>query len=271
MADIRLRCLSLGAGVQSTTMALMAAAGELAPMPDCAIFADTQWEPKAVYDHLERLRPLLPFPVHVVSAGSIREAIIDRHDSTVGRYASIPWFTINPYGSKGMIRRQCTSEYKLKPIMHKVRELLGVGRRGRIAVGAVEQWIGISTDEASRMKPAKQKYFTNRWPLIEANVSRRDCIAWLKSHQFPEPPKSACIGCPFHSQKFWQTMRDESPAEFEDACRMDAVLRTGERRGVTGIEFMHSARIPLREAVELKARVNEPSLFENECEGMCGV
>jgi hypothetical protein len=37
-----LRVISLGAGVQSTTMALMAARGEIAPMPDCAIFADTQ-------------------------------------------------------------------------------------------------------------------------------------------------------------------------------------------------------------------------------------
>jgi hypothetical protein len=41
--------LSLGAGVQSTTLALMAAHGEVGPMPDCAIFADTCWEPKAVY------------------------------------------------------------------------------------------------------------------------------------------------------------------------------------------------------------------------------
>ena len=47
-----LTIISLGAGVQSTTMALMAAHGEITPMPDCAIFADTGWEPKAVYDHL---------------------------------------------------------------------------------------------------------------------------------------------------------------------------------------------------------------------------
>jgi len=64
--DIRLRVLSLGAGVQSTTLALMAAHGEVGPMPDCAIFADTGWEPQAVYDHLAWLRSpnVLPFPVH---------------------------------------------------------------------------------------------------------------------------------------------------------------------------------------------------------------
>jgi hypothetical protein len=35
----RLCVLSLGAGIQSTTLALMAAQGEIDPMPDCAIFA----------------------------------------------------------------------------------------------------------------------------------------------------------------------------------------------------------------------------------------
>jgi len=46
-----LRILSLGAGVQSSTLALMIAKGEI-PMVDCAIFADTMGEPKAVYEWL---------------------------------------------------------------------------------------------------------------------------------------------------------------------------------------------------------------------------
>ena len=50
---IRLRALSLGAGVQPTTLDLMAAHGAVGPMPDCAIFADTGWEPRAVYEHLD--------------------------------------------------------------------------------------------------------------------------------------------------------------------------------------------------------------------------
>ncbi|MCK9513952.1 MAG: hypothetical protein M0R28_22370 [Pigmentiphaga sp.] len=77
-SPIRLRALSLGAGVQSTTMALMAAHEEIGPMPDCAIFADTGWEPKAVYDHLAWLMSpnVLPFPVYTVSAGSIRDQLL---------------------------------------------------------------------------------------------------------------------------------------------------------------------------------------------------
>ena len=58
-----LNVLSLGAGVQSSTLALMAAHGEIEPMPDCAIFADTGDEPKAVYEWLVWLETQLPFEV----------------------------------------------------------------------------------------------------------------------------------------------------------------------------------------------------------------
>lgn len=63
--------ISLGAGVQSSTMALMAAHGEITPMPDCAIFADTQAEPKSVYTWLDWLEKQLPFPVHRVTRGDL--------------------------------------------------------------------------------------------------------------------------------------------------------------------------------------------------------
>ena len=92
---VDLRVLSLGAGVQSSVMALMAAKGEL-PMPDCAIFSDTQWEPKAVYEHLDWLEEQLPFPVHRVTNGSLRNDAI-ANEPVRGRgtkkFSSIPWFT----------------------------------------------------------------------------------------------------------------------------------------------------------------------------------
>src|SRR4051812_3723012 len=107
-----LRVLSLGAGVQSTTMALMAAHGEI-DRPDCAIFADTRWESRKVYEHLAWLSSanVLPFPVRRVSRADIRDGIRDRRNTTGGRFAAIPWHTVNPDGTHGMGRRQCSSEY----------------------------------------------------------------------------------------------------------------------------------------------------------------
>lgn len=271
---VQLRILSLGAGVQSTTMALMAAHGEIGPMPDCAIFADTGWEPKAVYEHLAWLRSpnVLPFPVHIVSAGNIRDSIVARRNTTGGRYAAIPWFIIGQNGSIGMGRRQCTSEFKLTPLMRKMRDLLGVGRRDRIRPGSVEVWIGISTDEIMRMKPARQKWQRNRWPLIELNMSRRDCLSWLAKHDYPPPPKSSCIGCPFHSDAVWRDMRDNHSDEWADAVMIDSVLRTGDARGFRGTEYMHRQCVPLGEVdLSTPAERGQADLFNNECEGMCGV
>ncbi len=267
----KLRVLSLGAGVQSTALALMAARGVFTEKIDAAIFADTGWEPKAVYKQVDWLRTQLPFPILIASTGNIRIDILARREFSQGRYASIPWFMKMPDGTNGMGQRQCSSEYKLAPIMREVRRMLRAPMRGRIASGTVEVWIGISRDEASRMKPARQKYMVNRWPLIERNITRADCLSWLKQRGYPEPPKSACIGCPFHNQAMWKEMRDKRPEEFADAVAIDAALRVGEARGMRGEEFMHSARIPLAEAVELASNSDQGNLFENECEGICGV
>lgn len=120
---VNITALSLGAGVQSTTLALLAVEGVL-PKPDVAIFADTGWEPRAVYDHLDRLAAVLDdagIPLHRVSNGNLRTDSIN----PTRRYVAAPYYVRNPDGSDGMGRRQCTSEYKLVPIRRKVRELLG--------------------------------------------------------------------------------------------------------------------------------------------------
>lgn len=159
----------------------MAAHGEIGPMPDCAIFSDTQWEPKAVYEHLKWMMSgnvNLPFPIHIVTAGNLREAAIAKANTTGQQFAAIPWYTktVDRKGNitEGMGRRQCTTEYKLRPMQKKIVELLG-GRRPK---GGAEVWIVISTDEAIRMKPSRVQYIVNRWPLIEQGVSRQDCLKW---------------------------------------------------------------------------------------------
>ena len=273
--DIRLRVLSLGAGVQSTTLALMAACGEIGPMPDCAIFADTGWEPTAVYRHLEWLCSpgVLPFPVHIVSAGNIREGLLQGAEGN--RWASIPAFTRtirrNGCVSIGMIRRQCTQDYKIRPIRRQVRELLGIRRRRSPLHPVAEQWIGISLDEVLRMKPSFEAWQVNRWPLIERRMTRHDCLRWLERKGYPHPPKSSCIGCPFHSNAHWRQIRDEDPGAWADAVEVDSRIRRGFR-GIRGEVFLHRSAVPLAEAdLRNEADYGQLDLWPNECEGMCGV
>lgn len=265
-----LRILSLGAGIQSTTLALMATHGEIEP-PDCAIFADTQWEPQAVYDHLRWLRSpnVLPFPVHIVSQGDIRKGIRDRRNTTGGRFAAIPWHIVNPDGTTAMGRRQCSSEYKLTPIMHEIRRLLGKGRKERISKGAVEVLIGISWDERDRCNASRQQYMVNSYPLVDRQMRRHDCIQWLERHGYPQPPKSSCIGCPFHDDTYWRELKEKYPTEFDEAVEYDRILRTGNARGIRGTEYMHKSHKPLSN-VDFSPNP-QIDMFRNDCGNACGV
>lgn len=248
MTDPEIRLLSLGAGVQSTVLALMAADGTLSGLAG-AIFADTGWEPARVYEHLDRLAAVLDaarIPLYRVSKGNLRTDALDPGH----RYASVPYFVRNPDGSEGMGRRQCTSEYKLAPINRKVRELLGAAppdfRRvpaGRIA----EQWIGFSTDEIGRVSDPTVRYLRNRYPLLDLGMDREACKRWLAAHGWTTVAKSACIGCPYHGNRQWRDLRDNHPDEWADAVAFDAAIRKGGSRGLplNGEAFLHRSRVPL--------------------------
>ena len=106
--------ISLGAGVQSSTMALMAARGEITPMPTAAVFADTQAEPASVYRWLDWLEKQLPFPVYRVTKGSLVKNCLSVKFSEKNKklsFSGIPAYIKQPDGSAGLSPRQCTRDY----------------------------------------------------------------------------------------------------------------------------------------------------------------
>lgn len=285
--------------MQSTTLALMSARGDL-PKVDHAIFADTGWEPKAVYNHLRWLMLEMAqaeIPVHVVSKGNIRDDAVrsrgrGRVDGDGGRWASMPYY-VTSAGGGGIVRRQCTAEYKIDPIERFIKtEILGLGVRDRWPREVVcEQWMGISMDERRRMNPPKKRssslvrWKTHAFPFIgwaldgegrmielpwAIKMHRGDCLKWLRKH-YPERevPRSACIGCPFHSNEEWRTLKERSPEEWQDAVEFDRAIRSGG--GMRGQSFLHRSLKPLDEVDLSDPYANQGDLFENECEGMCGV
>lgn len=318
----RLVTMALGLGVQSTTMALMAKHGEIDPIPDIALFADTHREPMAVYDHLRFLKSgniNLPFEIETVSHGDLgadtsssasswqalsASARSDRSMWKLAmRVANPPFFTRGPkihpqtvrlsalplFGQEeeevpfevdyetetetfGFLGRKCTRDYKINPMIAATRQKLGLasGQPGP-SEPVVEHWIGITTDEVMRVAQSHVPFIQHRYPLIEKNMSRADCIGWLRRNGYPRPPKSRCYFCPFQSDALWLEMKQNEPGEFEQACRFDEAIRGGIR-GTLHRLFLHRERIPLREVAFSRGRAGaliEP--FINECEGMCGV
>ena len=79
--EFDMRCLSLGAGVQSSAMILMADRGDFGDVPEHAIFADTQSEPPWVYEHLSWLESEIKhIKIHRVTAGSLENDVLKSRD-----------------------------------------------------------------------------------------------------------------------------------------------------------------------------------------------
>ena len=272
-----LTVISLGGGVQFTVLALMASPGRVRP------HARLRHLRRHLVGASKHLRPprvagrQLPFPLHVVDNGrSLRDdvrALTNHSDSP--NYVDIPVFLKGRDGqSDGIGRRQCTTNYKIRPIRRRIRELLGLRPRQRVPSGTVvEVWLGISTDEFSRTRPAGERWMRNRYPLIEAGMSRRDCLAWWSARYDRPLERSACVACPLQSRRRWVETMCRWPELFAEAVDIDASMRRG--LAFAKEPYLHPRRIPLAEAVrldqaELGTEMDRDG-FVNECEGHCGI
>lgn len=307
------RVISLGAGVQSSTLYLLALEGRILPKPDYAVFADTQCEPPWVYENLERLREWGgdEIPIRVATQGSLLDAVKGGVNSTGGRFASVP-FWVEGQGDEpeiawqqlealpmeidampkpedlvlrdeqpvkeAMGRRQCTREYKIDVVKKAIRTELGL-EPGQRAAGRfmVEEWVGISLDEATRAKPSRYPWLVTRWPLLDDVPMNRDaCKEYMAGLGFPVPQKSACTFCPFRKPIEYAIWRRDHPELFEEACQVDELIRSkGTMSGMRGQQYVWRALKPLRELPSIETlggdETAQVSMFDNECEGICGV
>lgn len=263
--------ISLGVGVQSSCMALMACKGEIEPRPDLIVFSDPGWESGSTYRYAAWLKTEIEkhgIMVEFTSNGNIRDDLIRAaQDGT--RVASLPFFTLAEDGTTGMVMRQCTDAYKIQPVRKAIKKFLGV-KTAREIKEPVTLWMGISTDEIERVKTSRERWIVNRYPLIEKHMNRLDCENWLKRNGFSVPPKSSCIGCPFHSDAAWLDMKRNDPEAWKDAVEVDKAIRNMPR--MKGKVFLHRSCVPLEE-VDLNENQLEFNWdgFGNECEGMCGI
>ena len=159
-----LTVISLGGGGQSSVMALMASGGAFGQLPDCAIFADTHWEPPTIYTHLDWLSRNLRFPLYVVDNGrSLREdaKALTNHSCNRG-FIDLPLYLKGPARtggrngqSDGMGRRQCTEHYKIRRAPRSAWvEHFGFGTRP-----GVGRWLGKQArgpEAESCLKPSRQ-------------------------------------------------------------------------------------------------------------------
>ena len=276
--------LNLGAGVQSSVLALMITKGDLPPV-DFAVFADTQAGPDEVYEWLAWLTPQLSFPVYVVTQGDLTEASLRprfrQKDTTRGPKGSqytkrvIPLFGIKDGEvalKTAVLSRNCTTDYKITPILRKIKELCGIKRGQKECT--VTQWVGISKDEMQRAKYPTDPWSQHYWPLLDEGMTRADCLHWMKENGYPEPPRSACIYCAFHDNAEWLRLKKTLPKEWAKAVKFDKDIRkahAGEHATLSMEVFLHRTCVPLDEVDFGADDVRPEHGFNEECSGHCGL
>jgi hypothetical protein len=244
--EAKLRVLSLGWGVQSFTLAAMSALGEL-PKLDLIIHADTSYERSHTYEFASRW---LPWIVQHGLSVSIASSRTTRNPLRLGTKVNIPAYLVNKRGEVSRINRQCTGRWKIEVVRDIINQELA--QRGlRKTPGVVEQWLGISWDEASRAKNSKVKYITIRHPFLEreTRMRRGDCVNWLLKHGLEVPGKSSCYHCPFRSKAEWEEMKRVGGSDWTNAIAFDRSIRDKSTKYKS--LFVHRSARPLEEAVLL--------------------
>lgn len=277
------KVISLGLGQQSTALYLMSSIG-FVERADCAIFSDTGSESKATYDYLKWLKKWQKENdgIPIVHAGkkSLYRDLIHGTGNSGNRFASIPAFTKDESGNVGILKRQCTEEYKTHEIYKALRKIYGLKYRQRTP--DTEMWLGITLEEIERMRYPRTKWLTYVYPFLNvkskknghdkvpytALFRRSDCVEWLKSYNFPIPPKSACIFCPFQSDHRWRELKLNQPKEWKKVVKLDEAIRDSTHKGVEKPIYLHRSGQPLKE-VDLQE--NQLDMFTSECSGVCGI
>lgn len=277
------KIISLGLGQQSTTLYLMSSLG-IIERADYAIFSDTGAESKKTYEYLKWLKRWSKrnngIPIILTGKKSLYRDLIHGTSISGKRFASIPAFTKDENGKIGILRRQCTEEYKTNEIFASIRKLYRLKPRKRTP--DTEIWLGITMEEMERMKYPRTKWMTFVYPFLNIKSKkgghekvtytklfrRSDCTQWLNENNFPIPPKSACIFCPFQSDHRWREMKLHQPDEWDKVIKLDERIRNSTRKGVAKPIYLHRSAQPLKDA---DLQENQLDLFTAECSGICGI
>jgi 3'-phosphoadenosine 5'-phosphosulfate sulfotransferase (PAPS reductase)/FAD synthetase len=225
-----------GGGRQTVAMLVLVKRG-LIPRPDRIVIADTGREKTSTWDYREEIaEPLAQSMGLTIEIAPRRLAYVDLY-SHQGDLL-LPVYTLT-----GKLSAFCSVEWKQRVVRRYLKEQHGI----RTATA----WIGYALDERHRYKPNKEDA-TGPWyrsfPLLDLNLTKRDCIQVIQDAGLPLPPPSSCWMCPNMPNEEWRYVRDNYPADFEQACRLDEEIRDEDMaRGNSGV-WLHHSRVPLRQA-----------------------
>ncbi len=225
--------MSYGGGKQTVAMVTLVLEGKL-QKPDVIVMADTGREVQTTFEYLNSIvQPALKaIGLHVEIAGHE----YSHHDLYKSGDLLLPTFT-RQSGSVGKMPTFCSDEWKQRVIRRWLRE------RG---VNDTDVWLGISLDEAERMKASGLNWYRHVYPLIEITpMHRSQCVTQIQKFGWEVPNKSRCYMCPNQSALAWKDLKRRNDGDFEKAAQLENEVRQKDQH-----VYFHPLAIPLEQAVE---------------------
>ncbi len=220
-----MRVVAFGGGTDSTAaLGGWVERGLVLTQPiDLIIFADTGGERPNTYRHIERMNAWLPahgLPQITIARKTARTPEDVTLEGNCLRKKMLPSLA---YGFKS-----CSHKYKVQPqekLLNNCAEARADWKRGQ----KIEKLIGYEFSESRRwMKaPLEDEKYLYRYPLVEWEWNRADCIEAIKRMGLPLPGKSSCFFCPASTKPEIDELKRTYPLLFQRAIHMEDVAMPG--------------------------------------------
>ena len=216
-----MQIVSYGGGTNST--ALLIGLHERGERPDAITFADTGGERPETYAYVATMNEWCRrngFPeIVTVRKGGRPETL----EENCLRMKMLPSAA---YGYKG-----CSHKYKIEPQEaweNKHPACKATWKAG----GKVTRLIGYDADEHHRAKIPEDDKHTFRYPLVEWDWGRDECVAAIARAKLCQPGKSACFFCPSSKPPEIRLMAATHPELIERALAMEANAQLTKVKGL---------------------------------------
>lgn len=223
---------SCGGGTQSGAIATLIKLGKL-PRPDIAFMTDTGRERASTWPFVESfIRPALravDLELQIIKASDFANLDVYWNDTVL-----LPGYT-DQSGGLGKLSPFCSGKWKRDVAERWLRS---------IGIKSCRNWIGISLDEARRVRAQHRGWLALWYPLIFAvAMTRTQCVELIRAQGWTgEIPHSSCYMCPNHADAEWLQMKLEWPEDFALACALEAEVRLKDSHF-----YLHPQCVPLAE------------------------
>lgn len=219
-----------GGGTQSGAIATLIRLGKL-PRPDFAFMTDTGREKSSTWPFVDGfIRPALAsvgLELTIVKAADFARLDVYWNDTVL-----LPGYTTQN-GQVGKLSPFCSGKWKRDVAERWMRS---------IGIETARNWIGISRDEARRIRAQHRAWLELWYPLIfEVPMFRYQCVELIRAQGWTDQiPHSACWMCPNLSDPEWLDMKISQPADFARACELEAETQIKDPHF-----FLHPSCVPL--------------------------